>query len=119
MDDYKIPTEILSKIPEYFWAGFSGELVSVFGLDLFDKVEEDQECTHADFVVGTAGWNYALRATCDKLNLKWLFDYYDKLDWMQSDMFDGEILNKVLEKFVSQSGEGTSPYYIHLADELG
>ena len=118
MDDYKIPTEILSKIPEYFWAGFVGELVSVFGLDLFDKVD-DEECVGADFVTGTSGWNYAFRAACDKLNLEWLFDYYDKLDWMRSDVFDGEILDKVLEKFVSQNGEGTSPYYIHLVDELG
>ena len=112
MMEYKVPEEILSKIPQHFWPAFAGELVSTLGLGVFDKDENDQYGLY--FVSGTFGWNAALRMTCKKLNMKWLFDYYDKLDWWQSDMFDGEFEDLLIKNFVEVEEKPGLPYYTWL-----
>lgn len=94
---YKIPEDILSKIPEYFWSAFAGELVSVFSPSIFEKVDDTYSL---NFVGGTTGWNTALRMTCYKLDMKWLYKYYDGLQWWESDMFDGEFEDLIISKFV-------------------
>lgn len=65
---YKIPEEILSKIPEYFWTAFAGELVSVFGPNIFEE-NTDDGLMGLDFLGGTSGWSAALEMTCRKLEL--------------------------------------------------
>ena len=94
---YKIPEDILSKIPEYFWPAFAGEIVSVFGLFTFNKVDG---LYNLYFITGTTGWNAALKMTCRKLNMDWLYEYYNKLQWWESDMFDGEFEDLIISKFV-------------------
>lgn len=94
---YKIPEDILSKIPEYFWAALAGEVVSVFGLSAFEKVDG---LYNLYFLTGTGGWNAALKMTCRKLDMKWLYEYYNKLQWWESDKFDGEFEDLIISKFV-------------------
>lgn len=106
--DYKIPEEILSKIPQYFWPAFTGELISTFGLWIFDK---EGNYYALNGVSGTIGWNVALRMTCKKLEMKWLFDYYDKLEWWQSDMFDGEFEDLLIKNFVEVEDKPGYTYY--------
>lgn len=108
--EYKIPEEILSKIPQHFWPAFAGELVSTFGLFIFEK-EEDSDFYALNYVSSTNGWNAALRMTCKKLKMKWLFDYYDKLEWWQSDMFDGEFEDLLIKKFVEADDNPQHEYY--------
>lgn len=107
--EYKIPEEILSKIPQHFWPALAGELVSTIGLHVFEKDENSQYGLY--FVSGTFGWNAALRMTCRKLDMKWLFDYYDKLEWWQSDMFDGEFEDLLIKKFVEANDNPQNTYY--------
>lgn len=109
--DYKIPEDIKAIIPDYFYEAFGGELVSVFGVDVLNK-NKDGEYGLA-FLEGTAGYVEAFRATCKKLGMDWLADYYDALLWHESDLFDGEISDEVLKQFSSQK-DGLNPYYIHL-----
>lgn len=107
--EYEIPEEILSRIPQHFWPAFAGELVSTLGLAVFEKDENDQYGLY--FVSGTFGWNAALRMTCNKIEMKWLFDYYDKLEWWQSDMFDGEFEDMVIKNFVEAEDRPEHTYY--------
>ena len=107
--DYKIPDDILTKIPQYFWPAFAGELVSTFGLSIFEKSEEGLYVLFN--ISSTCGWSAALRTTCDKLNMKWLFDYYDKLEWWQSDMFDGEFEDLLIKNYVEVEDKPEYAYY--------
>ena len=111
--DYKIPEDILSKIPKHFWPAFAGELISTFGLMIFEK-EEGTDLYALYYVSSTSGWNAALRMTCKKLEMKWLFDYYDKLEWWQSDMFDGEFEDMLIKNFVEAEDLPASTYYAWL-----
>lgn len=110
--DYKIPEDILSKIPEYFYPAFAGELVSVFGRGIFE--ETDDMGRALNYHSGTNGWNVALKSTCHRLDIDWLYIYYDKLTWWESDMFDGEIEDLVISKFVENEEESTHAYYLWL-----
>lgn len=107
--DYKIPKDILSKIPDHFWAAFTGELVSIFGRGIFE--ETDDMGRALNYHTGTNGWNVALKTTCRRLDMDWLYIYYDHLSWWESDMFDGEIEDLVISKFVENESEYTQAYY--------
>ena len=96
--DYKIPDDILDKIPEYFWPALGGELISAYSLSVLDK-DPDTGLMSLDYIGSTMGWVAALRATCHKLDMKWLMDYWDKLEWYDSDIFDDLIIDMVKEKF--------------------
>ena len=110
--EYKIPEEILAKVPQYFWPAFAGELISVFGLAVFEKGEADSYDLF--YVSSTSGWNAALQMTCNKLDMKWLFDYYDRLEWWQSDMFDGEFEDLLIKNFVEADNLPAGSYYAWL-----
>lgn len=107
--EYKVPDEVLSKIPRHFWPAFAGELVSIFGLSIFEK--ETENGYGLFYVSSTVGWNTALRMTCEKLDMKWLFDYYDKLELWQSDVFDGEIEDLLIKNFVESRERPWNEYY--------
>lgn len=115
MDSYKIPEEILSKIPGYFWPAFAGELCSVFGPDILGKDEDDIYAI--DYAGGTAGWHAALKATTHKLSMAWLFDYYDGLEWYDSDQFDGELEDLVRTQFIEVKQPAANPYYLWLLEQ--
>lgn len=109
--EYKIPEEILSKIPQHFWPAFAGELVSTLGLGVFDK-ENDYYVLYD--VSGTFGWNAAFRMTCNKLEMKWLYEYYDKLEWWESDRFDSEVEDLLIKNFVEVEATPANTYYAWL-----
>lgn len=111
--NYKIPEEILSKIPEYFWPAFVGELVSTFGLVIFEK-DPETESLGLNFIGGTSGWHAAFKMACDKLDLGWLYEYYCKLRWLESDMFDGEFEDLIISKFLEADNLPASTYYAWL-----
>lgn len=112
---YNIPDDIISKIPDYFWPAIAGELCSVFGPDIFVKPECGMYGLF--FISSTAGWNAALKVTCHKLDMMWLYEYYDKLQWWESDMFDGEIESLIVERFVEKDSANSNPYYLWIICE--
>ena len=87
----------------------TGELTGIFGRGIF----EEDECYGGIIVYhsGTNGWNLALKTTCDKLDMDWLYIYYDHLSWWESDMFDGELENLFVSKFIENESDFTHAYY--------
>ena len=79
--------EIFNKLPEHFWSAFAGELVAIFGIDILKKDEDELA-----LLSGTYGWNAALRSVCCRLNMNWFYDWYDALDWKDSDDVDSDLL---------------------------
>lgn len=89
--DYKIPEEMLSKIPDGFYIRFIFELESAFGEKIFDQV--GLSC-----LVGTFGWRGALKTSCEAFDMMWLDNYYKNLRWYEADRFDDEFLAILKEK---------------------
>lgn len=103
--EYKMPDEIKNKIPKYFPAAFAGELCSTFGPKVFEKDEDN--IYNLSYLGGTAGWAEALKMTCKKLGLDWLWKYYNSLDWFDSDLFDGEVEDMIISKFIENTTDNT------------
>ena len=51
--------------------------------------------------------------TCQKLNMCWLLDYYNSLEWYESDLFDGEMEGKIVSEFIEadQAQANANAYY--------
>ena len=86
-------SEIIAKIPDLFYPALLGELVAVFGTYILDR--RTIKC--CGMSTGTSGWYVALYATCDKLDMEWLRDYYINLEWYDADYLDGLIEEKCIE----------------------
>lgn len=89
--DYKIPEEVLSKIPEGFYTRFVIELEMVFGEGVIER-------TSLACLQGTLGWCGALKASCEAFDMMWLYDYCRRLHWWERDRFDDELLELIKEK---------------------
>lgn len=109
---YEIPTDIDSRIPEAFYYALAGKLFAVFGPELFN----DHDGKYYDLQSGTAGWYEAFAAACRELNIDWLQDYSARLDWFNTDLFDGAIEERVIDKVI-KNFEPANSYYQHLIDE--
>ena len=110
--NYKIPADVLEKIPDYFWPAFAGELLSVFGLHIYQKNDGiNYDLYH---ISGTMGWNVAFKMACNKVGIQWLYQYYDALQWWESDQFDGEIEDLLIVNVLDRKDFSMSPYYLWL-----
>ena len=120
MLDYKIPQEIKSKIPSCFYYALLGELCGVFGSKVFDYDEDGNMCLY--YLEGTAGWGAALYMTCRKLSIDWLWEYYESLEWDDSDLFDSEISDEIVKEFEKRfEGEfvnDANDYYLWILEEM-
>lgn len=114
---YTIPREIDSRIPEYFYIALAGELLSIFGLSVF-KYDETAN-PNILMVESSLGWATAMRMTCNKLKMDWLWDYYEGLDRQDLDMFDNTIGSRTLSALSKCSGSTTSPYYVYIIENGG
>lgn len=95
---YRIPPEIKSKIPGYFFAALAGELFAIYDMSVFDKDEDG--IPEFTYHAGSFAWGFAFWMACKKCDMKWLFDYYDGLEWYESDCFDSEICGGI-ESYLS------------------
>lgn len=122
--EYKIPDDIKSRIPEYFYYAMAGELVSVMGASVLDLLEVPLECSdgtedydyYYDLHNSTSGWGMAFKMTCYKLDMMWLVDYWNTLEWYDSDIFDGEIEWEIIGLIKNGKIEcnGANDYYKYL-----
>lgn len=115
--NYKIPEDVLLRIPKHFYPAFGGELVSIFGIDIFEK--DTDNLRGLDFITGTTGWHSALRMTCSKLGMEWLYKYYNNLKWYESDMFDSELEGLLIDNFIEPRDPNTKAYYEYLTWRMG
>lgn len=150
--EYQIPDEIDSRIPECFYFAMAGELCSIHGPSVFDKIYYSDEekmyenCDNSiavsekssvdesvvvgeiktfasvdedgyyDLDTGTGGWYEALKMTCMKLDMCWLLDYWNSLEWYDSDIFDGIIEDRIIAKVVKSDDMHCNAYYQYLCD---
>lgn len=92
MFKYKIPQEIKTKFTKDFMVDFLINIIQVFNLS--------KPICYLDDIVyleSTCGWVDAFRNTCQKHNIKDVFVYYDSLEWYNSDIFDDEFGNLLVE----------------------
>ena len=108
--DYEVPQEIRDKIPEYFYYAFGGEYVSISGSNAL--IPDEDGFSMLDYCSGSAGYYEALKATCSKLDMMWLLDYWNTLPWYHSDIFDGWLSDEVMKRFKEK--QISNPYYMHL-----
>lgn len=111
---YQIPAQIDKGIPEHFYIALEGEITSVFGKDVWwcaDGLHGE------DYIGGTAGYAAALKMTCWKLGMMWLYEYYENLAWYESDQFDGIVLDRVKEHIIHENEDGVNAYYLYLIQE--
>lgn len=114
--EYTIPKDIKSRIPDYFYFAMAGELVSIFGPHILEKVDYPEydndgneipgdpniDNSYYDLCSGTSGWYEAFKMTCKKLNMMWLMDYYKTLEWYDSDIFDGIIEDRIIKNYIEK-----------------
>lgn len=126
--EYTIPKNVDERIPDYFYFAMAGELCCVFGPQIFQQIDgveydeegnrlapiDDADYMYYDLCSSTGGWNAAFKATCEKLDMGWLLDYYDTLEWYDSVILDGVIEKRIIEKVVEEETSGSNPYYEHL-----
>lgn len=128
--EYTIPEEIDNKIPQYFYYAMAGELCSIFGPEIFQKItdveyddagnrippKDDVDHSYYDLDSSSGGWYEALRMTCKKLDMEWLINYLDSLEWYDSDIFDGIIEDRIIEKFINVKNQNCNVYYKYLVN---
>lgn len=125
---YEIPKEIDEKIPDYFYAALAGELCSIYGVDIFRKhpnIEYDNdgnekidwENYYYDLNSGTGGWINAVFATCERLNMQWLSDYWIGLEWYDSDILDSIIEARIIERFIDNKRNPGESYFQYLINK--
>lgn len=86
MFEYKIPQEIKAEFTKDFMTYFLARLAIVFDL------EEPMLCVEYLLnLESTVGWGKSFKYACQKYNLEYVWVYYDKLEWYDSDLFDGEL----------------------------
>ena len=52
---------------------------------------------------GTYGWVEAFEKTCVQCSITDVYEYYTKLDWMLSDIFDGYVIDKMLKILINDN----------------
>lgn len=92
--EYTIPQDIKNLITDDFLKEFRNQLFRIhehYSLDTF-----------ADFGIplntSTSGWFAALGKACLLTNKEAIFDYWRTLPWYDSDVFDGELADMLVER---------------------
>ena len=100
MNDYRIPKEIKNEFTKEMMFYFLEELV-----DIFDMPSTP---TYYDDIVyreGTAGWYRAFEKMCINYGLEDILSYYNRLEWYDSDLFDNDFSDLLLEYGLIEEGE--------------
>lgn len=91
---YTIPENIKTLITDDFLKEFRNQLFRIheyYSLDTFAE-------SGIPINTSTSGWFAALGKACLLTNKNELFDYWRSLPWYDSDIFDGELANMLIEK---------------------
>lgn len=91
--EYEIPADIKKLITDDFLKEFVVQLTRIYGWSI-DSFADDSIV----YVGGTGGWYAAFGKACIETKNRKLFDYYIKLEWYDSDIFDSEIIDILIKK---------------------
>ena len=92
--EYDIPPEYKAMITKAFLQTLKYEVKVVFAKDDSDPRWYEEETWI--YLAGTGGWNIAFHKATKLHKLDALADYYDTLEWYDSDMFDSDIIDLAL-----------------------
>ena len=91
--EYAIPANIKSMVSPEFCSQFLKELHIIFGVSV-----EDADMDYFVYQGGTSGWAVAFDTACRKLSLSELCKYYAQLPWYDSDGFDCDLADILVEQ---------------------
>ena len=119
------------EIPIYFYNCLFGELIKIYGVsplvpdtDYLAEYDDDGNIISSNeddysykeqldyyfsMLCGTGGWNLALKEACTQCELTQLYQDYQKINWVRSDMFDGYIVDQMIETLFAENLD--SDYY--------
>ena len=108
-------------IPTYFYQCLFGELIKIWGINLvtpyyIGDTYEKQIDEHIAMITGTGGWNVAFKSACEQCDMMDVNEYYKKLDWIESDIFDGIIADNMVKILFSEN-VGHDWYHYRLRKE--
>lgn len=88
--EYHIPNDIKAHITEEFGREFLNQLSCVYSNYDYESEAEwfDDMCMYCE---GTGGWYTALEKTAEIMRCRELIEYYNNLEWYDSDQFDGRM----------------------------
>lgn len=91
--EYTIPSDIKILITDRFLKEFLYQIIRIAGISPYDFADEGIE-----YVTGTCSWYVAFGKACIDTDNKKLFDYRNSLEWYDSDIFDGELINILIDR---------------------
>ena len=92
MIEYKIPQGIKEKFTKEFLESFLNELRSIFEI-----TSQVSYSNHLSYFESSCGWADAFHYVCEEYELNDVWDYYDKLNWDDADIFDYELARFMVE----------------------
>lgn len=92
--EYEIPEDIKRLITYDFLKEFRNQLIRIHNYWSIDTFAEDG----IPMNTSTGGWATALGKACIITNNKELYGYWRKLPWYDSDQFDGELAEMLIER---------------------
>ena len=90
---YEMPEKYKAMIDSTFCKNFLRELHLIWGFSL-----EDFNWESIGYCEGTSGWYVAFTNTCRTMQLDELFLYYRNLPWYDSDLFDAQLSDRLVEE---------------------
>lgn len=90
--EYTIPEEIRSLITDKFLKEFLYQLIRISGLSPYDFADD------IVYTEGTGAWYAAFGKACIETNNAELYNYWLSLEWYDSDIFDGELVDILFER---------------------
>jgi hypothetical protein len=125
------------QIPPYFYQCLFAEFIKVFGIQFLipdkeylaeydddgnilesnndDYSYKDQIAYYLTMLSGTFGWTNAFAMSCEQCKLSQLLQYYHSTDWVRGDIFDGYIVDKMVDALFDENnprGYGPTTYLI-------
>lgn len=98
--DYKIPNEIKNEFAKDNMAYFLKELESVFNYGHPLTYWEDTV-----YMESTGGWYEAFKKMCINYGLEDILAYYNNLEWYDSDRFDADLSDLLVEYGLIEEGD--------------
>ena len=81
--------KILDTLLDEFYPCMLNELRNIFDFKTFPTFE------NLVGIMSTAGWASAIKTTCAKLDLQYVMDYYESVDYELSDNFDNKLVDRI------------------------
>ena len=94
---YNIPEEKKKLITKEFADEFIRQLILVFSTP-DSQSQADWFKESGAHITGTRGWGIALNKTAESLGCPELYEYYNQLEWYNSDEFDDKLYDLVCER---------------------